>query len=528
MRQKSKEVALLAISLLMLASCNEKISAELQSGSTVTPPTVAPTSFSFKVVETSNVNLGYSLHQTGAGNKNKSCEITRDTVAFTNDDFLGNLPAYDVTCYLDAEELALYNSGMKFKVEASPNACEFVGYQPFSFFNRMPGDSSADFRLVTCGAGITDGDAASSHRTWGAGATAGRCGEYIDQTMEGGSPVVPVASKRPITLASASNENELCRYDYSQTIANGENCDIGVINIQEINITLDATTGLPVNSTTTREIQCGGEVVNCVKGPIKKETTISQFTSGTVVTEVPEDQAHSNERVFPGLITEQRTKNIEYVNYRRFLASTVVDFWNPLVPAYRAGAFLTGTSVDTNFEPEVMRMYALNLRMDGLTSNNDPAAVRAQAGAVVGYATKPLSSEPFVGFYDYSSADPNEHYDFSVNPYYTFSCLDNAFETTARIRIVVRDWDRIFDKNASYMETLSDYDYGSNARQDRRYFVFDPSNFNNMQDWDDILQMTRRDGAYDPSLTWWAPRNAVFSRMTNRPALNQWNFPGNL
>ena len=528
MRYKSKEVALLAISLLMLASCNEKISPELKSGSTTTtPPEVDPTSFSFKVTETSNANLGYSFHKTGEGNATKSCEITRDTVAFTNDDFIGNNAAYDITCYLDAEELALYGAGMKFKVDASPNACEFVGYQPFSFFSRMPGDSTATFNVVKCGTG-TDGDVGTYSVNHSGGAAG--CDEYVDQTKnDAGVMILAVGSKRPVKLKDSNDENELCRYDYSD-LADGSNCDIGEITINETTLTWDSTAMASTPAYSTRKITCGGKVENCVRGPIKQETQISEFTRGIIVTEVPDGTAHSAERVFPAMIDAQRSKNIEYVNYRRYLASTVANFWDTAMSLVIPGAFLTNSSADYNFEPEVLHYYSLNAQMDGSAYLIDPTTLQTAVGAQVGYVTKPLASEPYVGFADYSSANPADHYDYRVHPFYTFSCLDNAYETTARIRIMVRDWDRIFVKTAGYMETLSDYDYGANARQDRRYYVAtDPGDFNNRSDWDDILPMSRQTGAYDPSTTWWAPVRPVFQRESNSKLwLKQWNFPGTL
>lgn len=520
MRQKSKEVALLAISLLMLASCNEKISAELQSGSTVTPPTVAPTTFNFKVTEVSNPNLGFSLHKTGAGNKNASCEINKESTSFTNDDFLGNQPAYDITCYMDAEELALYNSGMKFKVEASPDSCQFVGYQPYSFFNRMPGDSTATFKVVKCGENVSPAVAA----TYGApyGITSGVCDEYVDITVTPpptSSAIVPVASKQAVRVDS---DEELCRFNYNDATK----CDIGIITINEVLLT--NVSGTIESSLSTKQINCGGLVSNCIQGPIKLEPLLSGRTYGEIVTEVEKGIAYSGEKTFPGMIIAQRNSNIEYVNYRRYLSSPTVDFWDSIGADYIPGAFLTNSSADYAFDPELNRRYSLNRSMNGSAYNMiNPANIRTIAGAVAGYVTRPLAAEPFVGFYDLSSPSPSSRYDYRTNPFYTFSCLDNAYETTARVRIMVRDWDRIFDKNANYMEFMSDIDFGASSRQDRPFLFSDPIYFNNMNDWDDIVPMSRRTGSYDPSLTWWAPVNPIFQRASGG-SLESWNFPGDI
>lgn len=518
MRKKSTEVALLAISLLMLAGCNEKISAELQSGSTVTPPTVAPTTFSFKVTETSNANLGYSLHQTGLGNKSKKCEVTRESTAFNDDDFIGNPAAYDITCFMEAEELALYSSGMKLKIETSPDACEFVGYEPFSFYTHMAGDSTANFRVVTCGNGITNADANAFGAPYGA--TTGACNEYVDTTVNTAplvGQVVPVASKRPLAVL---DEDELCRYNHP-----ANKCDTGVITIQEINLTL--VSGVVTPNTTTRQIACGGAVANCVAGPIRLESKFDGSTRGTLVTEIVDGASYSDEKVYAGLINKSRGSNIEYVNYRRFLASTVLNFWDDISETVIPGGFLSNSPADYNFEPDVYSAFRSNRRLDNSGYMVvDPTTVRTTASAVVGYATKPFSVEPYMGLADRVSTPTSRRFDYAVNPFYTFLCLDNAMETTARIRIMVRDWDRSFDKNASYMELLSDVDYGTTSRQDRQDFVTDIGSYNDLQDWDDLIPLARRTGSYNPAITWWAPVNPIFVRDGDN--LDQANFPQGL
>jgi hypothetical protein len=98
---------------------------------------------------------------------------------------------------------------------------------------------------------------------------------------------------------------------------------------------------------------------------------------------------------------------------------------------------------------------------------------------------------------------------YQTNPFYIFECLDSARELKARIRMVVRDWDRIFwDTNIdgsdnSNLELLSDIymtsdpSINNHARMD--YMAIDPddelSNFNDYLDWDDLIPMARDSGA---------------------------------
>lgn len=527
MKRMFKTLPLLAIAILAVG-CNEKISPELNSGASTggggtTPP--PGESHYFRIVNTSNPGLGHHLHKTGKNNKSTKCEITKQGLGpFSHDDdYMANRAAYDITCFFETEELALYNAGFKFKIEASPNACEFVAYKPYSFYNRMPGDSSATFHVVTCDETVDDTDAAAFASTYGPGSTPGKCGEYIDQTISGGLPVVPEANKLPIRLTS-EEEQELCRYDYSQFDEFAENCDIGKIDIIETSITDDQ--GSTVATTTTRTIECSGAVSSCVKGAIRHTDLSPESTHGILYSEMIQDTAFSLEQSLPGMIEGEIfvDRNIELVNYRRFLASTEIDFWDG--SGYITGAFATLSDVDYKHDPDILYMYSNNLNMNG-TSIINTSTLRSTVSNLVGYATKPLAAEPALGI-PHVHPVTSRYDDGYVHPYYTFECLDSAHEPTARIRMMVRDWDRAFDPTRSYMELLSDFDYGSSARQDSQITIPYDHNYNNKEDWDDLIPMTRTPGSYSPLSTQWRPEYDFFEVHPDYPILLQNNFPGDI
>jgi hypothetical protein len=155
-----------------------------------------------------------------------------------------------------------------------------------------------------------------------------------------------------------------------------------------------------------------------------------------------------------------------------------------------------------------MDYFSSNLRMDGSTKIISSARQKAQARVIgntllsVGAGTiygKPLAADPYMGI--------GTH----VNPYYTMYCLDAAYDIKARIRLVVREWDRVFPTTSSDIEYVSDLHLGINARQDvpGQVEITDDMdgivNFNDIGSWDEFAPMSRFPGIYDPLVTYWTP-----------------------
>jgi hypothetical protein len=55
------------------------------------------------------------------------------------------------------------------------------------------------------------------------------------------------------------------------------------------------------------------------------------------------------------------------------------------------------------------------------------------------------------------------------NKYYTFNCLDAAFNTKARIRVLVRDWDNEFSPESSSVESFTGGAWDGTSAQDDIY-----------------------------------------------------------
>lgn len=524
-----KKLPLFAL-MLLLASCNEKVNPEL-NGSSVTSgggglPTVVPETYYMKVEATSPVMLNYQLHRTGNGNYNTECKISSDGVALSNDLYTAEAIAatdhddkqFDISCFYDAEELAIYMNGIDFKLTASANTCAYIGYAPYSFYDRIPGDSSSTYTQVTCDASIDYADSQAylqsvaytgSPDTVPVTSLTGTmgCTDYIDTDYTAGLP-----AKRQNIIS----DSDLCSFDYSDETPvigqdQGKNCDIGEIVVNTVAISSSGHT------VTQREINCGGLVRNCIKGPINLETELDDVTKGTVIYDTVLDADFTKEWDLPKLVTDRRATTTEYTNYRRNLANKDIDFINTSDNTYKT-IWATDPSRE-QFDPNLMEYYSNNRRYESATPIISTANW-ATEGNVNGYRAFPLAGDPFLGISHTINTKTIANsgaglVSYRTNPFYTFYCLDNALEVKGKIRMVIRDWDRIFTADAN-LEAISDYvdisptrntiskqDNGIDQEVPGYPGVF--SNFNDFTDWDDLIPMERTAGAYAAGATVWYP-----------------------
>jgi hypothetical protein len=513
--KKNMKILLILSMGALLTGCNEKISPALEAGnsSTTVPSAVAPDEYYFKVTNTSNPLLGYILHRTGSAYTptNPKCEI-KSTNPLSSAAYFADSqsnPSHDdkvmdISCYFEAEELSLNHSGFKFDVQASPNTCAYIGYAPFSFYENKPGNSTASYTLVKCGDEVGDcaGAAATAGDTvYGAGSLATN-EQYVDTSI--------VSTDR--TVQMVANESDLCTFNYQE-----QKCDEGVITINEIIVTripevqdVESTAANEyvaaydkAENGETRSISCGGNHLNCVQGPITK---LSAFTRAafTEIKNTTYNEAYKEEYSYDGDLPKS---NRRWVNFRRNLANPEIDLEDsdPLEATYTT-SYITEFAGETSFQPMVYDLYSRNLRWDKVTKVVSSSQRYAEKVAL-GRSAEPYAAEPFLGF------DSRR-----VNPFYTFYCFDQALEIRARIRMVVREWDRVFDKNSSTLTLISDISNEGEARQDYPVGYIsenpgDPDEFNeynDISDWDDLLVMTRTPGVVSGT-TLWEPKTGWFN-----------------
>lgn len=502
-----QKLSLLTLAILV-AGCNEKVSPELQSSSATTPDSttpVAPDEYYFRIANTSPLILNYKLHKTGDTNTTAACEI-KNTTGLSSDIFRGNQAANDITCYFDAEELSLFNNGLNYQIEASANTCDYVAYTPFSFYDDIPGDSSDTFTQVTCANETTNSSQVALAATadgvdLSSSTTDAGCNEWISESIVPGTRV----KFRP------ASDEQLCRFNHVD--GSGSRCDIGVITVNEYVVTYtppgdDPATQPEIRKSEfrTRVVDCGGEIGNCVKGPIEELATYTPgAVSATEISQPTINKPFTLEYKLPKLIGTYGSSK-RYANFRRDLASTQIDYVSAddSAPTYAAYKSAFGIAAfGKTFTPTLIDYYAGNKKMDG-TPLVTAADILAQSTPGNRYRSVPLAADPFLGLAG------------KISPFYSFYCLDNAFDIKARVRMVVRDWDRIFPTSADN-EYLSDIWRGANSRQDNPGYVEIPGDddifipFNDAGDWDDKVPMTRTSGAFDPTSTIWEPVSGFFS-----------------
>ena len=496
---------------LMIYSCNEKISPELESGNSTTVPSItAPDEYYFRVVNNSPTVLNYKLHRTGTGNATKECSVSSTSTALSSDLYIGDIgtshdsKAYDISCFMEAEELSLYHNGLDFGIEASKNTCEYVAYSPYSYFDAIPGSSTTTYGGITCGDGVGDADVAAIATAYGFVYGAGNTPVGCNQMVDTGIALVASRAVRDIP----EEDQSLCSFDYeANSGGGGQNCDIGTIgfNIRNVFDNDTVTAGIQATSISvpTPNHECGGSIVACVEGPIKQidqEFPIfRQITSTTLNTNFSKDYS------LPELIHAKNGMH-DIVNYRKGLASLDLN--------YKDYSSVSDTnwgdpSYFKSFDPTLMEKYAANKSPDNVEII-DAAMILAEATLPHGYTKTKLAADPFLGVRG-----------ARVNPFYSFYCLDRAFEIKARIRMVVRDWDRVFTSTTSNLELISDsYVFPVKDRiQDlpgsEEEYPNDPGDFsifNDIDDWDVLVWMQRSDpngvGVYDPADTFWIPWTA--------------------
>jgi len=524
MKKSLKHLTLLASMTLLLASCNEKISAELESGnSTTLPPVINPSTYYFKVTNESSILLNYNLHRTGPGRfgtNSWECGVStphkfEDTLFSSEGDPIANIPhdnkVYDVSCFLEAQEQDLYFNGASLQINASPNTCEYVAYVPFGYYERMPGKTTASFTGVVCNdEAIDDVHVATFGQvpTYGGGTKIG-CNQMVDMNT-------PEALRQPQTVSD--DDQQFCRFDYQES-----NCDSGLLSFNMYEVYNSAEEGDPT-SPSIKPIpksshSCGGTAAACVAGPIRQHPELAAFTNAALIGDTTPNQKYEQtyELKAPIEVANGVAENYSLANFRKSLANRHLNFLNHDDATSTTWYDLANGK---SYDPRIMENYSSNMAPNGArivaTSASHVAALIPYSAYetfayALGYRTEPMAAEGFLGFTG-----------STVNPFYTFYCLDEAKETKARIRLSIREWDRVYPSDRTLFEEISDT---YRANMDRRMdaplnsseIPGDPGyymGYNDYPDWDDLIPMVRTNQfPYAPGVIWqpeagfYAPEN---------------------
>lgn len=335
----------------------------------------------FNILDGTGVASSYIMHKAGQANSYSQCRINKEDIdEYTNS--LADTRPVDITCFLEGGELDLFALGATIKASAGPSVCEFISYEPFYFMQYKPAKTNDSTFAIIDGVSCDETTIESGAIFEKTGLTVG-----LDQTEAG--------FKNGNIQLDLSSPNEICQALYDDGKIN---CDTGKVTLATYTIGNDANDSTPdVNdpgecsyiSTGDRVVQCGGQIAACIGGPIK--------------------DLLSDEDILDGTLRE-------------------------ILPAN------SGIDQDYKITAPSELGYATNKYITNEFSRYNCSA----AGTPSQYT---YSSQGIIDYADeYQAGTPSTVIDplKGSNPFYTFTCLDSGKDIKARVRLVIRDWDRNF------------------------------------------------------------------------------------
>jgi hypothetical protein len=160
----------------------------------------------FLLVDTTN-SLSYILHKTGKGNGRKPCSVTEEQMLY------GDSTVKDISCFLDAGEDELHWNGVKMELQMGENLCQFVEDTPPAFWRFAAGNTSAEL-------GVT----IFQHTGFDSCTSAAPVGEY---TTDAAGTALMSAIADPRILVPIVEPRDLCMFNYNHQYGDNDvpNCD---------------------------------------------------------------------------------------------------------------------------------------------------------------------------------------------------------------------------------------------------------------------------------------------------------------
>lgn len=225
----------------------------------------------------------------------------------------------------------------------------------------------------------------------------------------------------------------------------------------------------------TESEDCGGSAYNCFSGPAIEHLSDTVY-SGEIYENKDLTKFVKEWEIEPS-ISEDRATNRYIANFSRICSNdqAITDFDGINLTDPEG---LIGSDIETHTpspkDPFVITdetQYYMKQKVDYNNDGNDDYTVYAD--------------HPFKGVTEYNSKARS-----TVKPYYAFYCLDKARDIKAQIRLHVREWDRMFDKDEVKMDFVSDVDSGTVLTQliDNKGYYNDDHAWNNYRDWDDFFE----------------------------------------
>ncbi len=383
------------------------------------------TSFSFNIkvydvfglANTTENATSYALHRVGKGNEIAECMMTQEQINGTNQ------AAKDITCMLEGGELDIFQLGLKAQTFTSKGLCKFTQIKPYGFWQWQYKKTTPNNAKV-----IVTGDCSGGNRT-------------------------------ATTLTNSDGADFRCQGDYSsdEGFTSGPNCDDGTYT--EVTIAYSDISDPPdgfCNAVTITENDrsCGGKKFACYGGPQTEEYTTAELSNGIRSTIYPSSEGLAVDYSVESPLNQGFTTNRSVANYTASNTCSTTDNYNYNNESWRAysqvttARALTGTiEVATDYSKNVTGTGTLFTQElvpgDAFIANGESYVVDSIASDTALTLTNPVLAAVTAGAT--ITLSPNsDPFIAGSEPYYEFSCLDAAFDTIGRIRMMVREWDRDF------------------------------------------------------------------------------------
>jgi hypothetical protein len=453
--------------LTMMFSCTEEITEELQNEEQLQVTNTTPTAASFsnksiRLVNKMDPNLSFTMHK--AGTVNEACEIAAPSTGFNADDYDKTNSAYAQDCILDVQELDLSFHGADFEIQVDDNLCEYVSYVPYHYVAFPYGASDKTYYEVTCDQTCETANPTICGKTFDSHVTVGGDSDSIYTTGE--------------FLNEIDSPEAACLYDWQTkygTASNYPNCDIGtrtpiIVEMKsskvliagppsvEIEVCVAGVSAVTVVDTTEEPISCGGSILSCLAGAGVETMEEDEDTHALLY----KDSIYNNQDL--ASFTKQITysaplekghfkQNLHLANFSRMCSNT---------SANKLGLYETSTLI--GYELDLLNAGTFNVVTD-----TDPADVSLVEG-------ERYSHHPF-------------HSREGSQPYYKFTCYNNAYDVKAQIRLFIREWDKDFSEFDSYIDNVSDVNTGGSKHMDMGDDLQDNIYYwNDRDDWDDVFE----------------------------------------
>ncbi len=358
----------------------------------------------------------YVLHRLGKGNEIAECKMTQDQINGSNQ------AAKDITCMLEGGELDIFQQGLQTKVFASKGLCKYTEIRPYGFWQYPVKKTTLNNIKFDVTGECTGGTRNYANTT----STDFRChGNYAADTNFDGGP----------------------------------NCDSGKYTVVTVtNSDADSDGTCDSETIETSEAECGGEALACFAGSQADTFSVAQLKSGVRSTLTTTSTGGSIDYSVTSPQSSNLISNRKIANYTASNTCSTTDNYNynneswrsynrTMINSVTGGRVLTGTITTTQYSAAVAGVGTLFTQelvpgdtfydpsgeayvVRSITNDTSLTLTNRINTAIAGQA---ITLSPY--------ADPFLN---GGEPYYEFSCLDAAFDTIGRIRLMVRDWDRDF------------------------------------------------------------------------------------